>query len=252
MVVGRDHTLLLDAGSSPAHVHELLIANARPPRYVALTHWHWDHIFGAAELGVPVIAHALTAEHLAIMAGYDWSDAALDARVQTGEESIGCARDVKIELPEPRQVTIAVPDLVFHTTLDIDLGGGITCHIQHVGGDHSDDCSVMFVEPDKVLFVGDCLCEASSYHPAQYYTRKRLYPLLDTLFGFDPQLVVEGHNPEVMNRAAFESLANKMRQAGDWVERLGADEAAVLAGSDEELRDMVHSFSVGRAFEASR
>ena len=53
-VVGSDHTLLLDSGSSPSHVRLLLdglaAAGAPPPRYVALTHWHWDHVFGAAEL----------------------------------------------------------------------------------------------------------------------------------------------------------------------------------------------------------
>ena len=191
------------------------------------------------------------------MAGYDWSDAALDERVKTGEESVGCARDVKIELPEPRHVTIAVPDLVFQTALSIHLGGGVTCHIVHVGGDHSADSSVMLVEPDKVLFLGDCLYSASSYHPAPYYTRKRLYPLLDTLFGLDPQIVVEGHTPEVMSRPDFEALTRIMRSAGKWSDQVGDDEEAVLAAvqrelnqePDEDMRDIVHSFILGRAYE---
>ena len=261
-VVGSEHTLLLDAGSSPAHVRQLLdgltAARVRPPRYVTLTHWHWDHVFGAAELGVPVIAQTLTADRLATMAGYDWSNAALDERVKTGEEIIECARDVKIELPEPRHVTIAVPDLVFQTALDVHLGGGVTCHIQHVGGDHSADSSVMMVEPDKVLFLGDCLYDASGYEPARYYTRRQLYPLLDTLLGFDPQCVIEGHGPAVISRAEFEALANKMRRAGKLVEQLGADEVAVLAAvqtetgqePDEDMREIVNSFIIGRAFEA--
>ncbi|MBI5957789.1 MAG: MBL fold metallo-hydrolase, partial [Chloroflexi bacterium] len=217
-----------------------------------------DHIFGAADLGVPVIAHTLTADRLAIMAGYDWSDAAVDERIKTGEEVIECARDIKIELPEPRHVTIAVPDLVFQTTLDVHLGGGVICHIQHVGGDHSADSSVIMIEPDKVLFLGDCLYEASAYHPARYYTRKRLYPLLDTLVGFDPQYIVEGHTPEVMLRAEFGTLANQLRRAGKLVEQFGADEAAIRAAAqtetgqepDEDMREIISSFIIGRAFEA--
>jgi glyoxylase-like metal-dependent hydrolase (beta-lactamase superfamily II) len=260
-VVGSSHVLLLDSGSSPAHVHQLLdglaSAGVRPPRYVALTHWHWDHVFGAAALEVPVIAQSLTAARLALMAGYDWSDAALDERVTTGEEIIECARDVKIELPEPRHVQITVPDLVFQATLDVDLGGGVICHIQHVGGDHSPDSSVMWVEPDKLLFLGDCLCEGSGYQPARCYTRKRLYPLLDTLLGFDPQYVVEGHVPAVMLHGEFEALVSKLRRAGQLVEQFGADQAAVLEAihtetgqePDDDWREIVNSFTIGRAFE---
>ncbi|HEX2906499.1 MAG TPA: MBL fold metallo-hydrolase [Phototrophicaceae bacterium] len=260
-VVGGDHTLLLDAGSSPTHVRPLvagLAALGAPPlRYVALTHWHWDHVFGAAAVGVPVIAHRLTADRLAVMAGYDWNDAALEARVQAGTEIIGCASDIKIELPEPRQVTIAVPEIVFDTALELRLGGGITCRMQHVGGDHSPDSAVMFVEPDGVLFLGDCLCEGSGYEPARCYTRRRLYPLLETLYGFNPQLVVEGHLSTVTPRAEFDALAAKMRLAGRLVEQLGADEAAVLAAAqaqtgqmpDDELREIVQAFIIGRAFE---
>jgi glyoxylase-like metal-dependent hydrolase (beta-lactamase superfamily II) len=261
--VGSEHTLLLDAGSSPTHVRQLLdglsAVNVRSPRYVALTHWHWDHIFGAADLGVPVIAQTRTAERLAVMAGYEWSDAALDERVKSGEEIIECARDVKLELPEPRHVTIAVPDLVFQTDLDVHLGGGITCHIQHVGGDHSPDSSVMMIEPDRLLFLRDCLCAGRGYQPARYYTRQQVYPLLSTLLGFAPHYVVEGHEPVVMSAVEFEDLANNMRCAGNLVERFGDDEAAVLAAvqaetgkkPDDDMREIVHGFMIGRPFEAS-
>lgn len=259
-VVGSEHTLLLDAGSSPAHIRHFLddlgAKNPHPPRYVALTHWHWDHVFGAAELGIPVIAHTLIADRLATMAAYDWSDAALDDRIKTGEESVMFGRDIKIELPEPRQVTIAVPDLVFQTSLDVSLGGGVTCHIQHVGGDHSPDSTVMFVEPDRVLFLGDCLYTASSYEPAPYYTRTRAYRLLDTLLSFDPQVIVGGHDPEVMNRAEFKTLADTMRRIGTLAEQL--DEDAMIRAvqtetgqePDDLMREIIHGFVIGRAFEA--
>jgi glyoxylase-like metal-dependent hydrolase (beta-lactamase superfamily II) len=262
-VAGSEQTLLLDAGSSPAHVRRMLDglaqASIRPPRYLALTHWHWDHVFGAAEPGTPVIAHALTAERLAVMAGYDWGDAAIAGRVKTGEEVAVCARDIQIELPEPRHVTIAAPDLVFQTALDVRLGGGVTCHIQYVGGDHSADSSVMMVGPDRVLFLGDCLYSASAYLPAPYYTRRNLYPLLDVLLGFDPQVVIWGHEPQLMGRAEFDVLAGHMRLIGGLVEQLGADEPGVQAALraeigvdlDENLRELIESFILGRDFETT-
>lgn len=260
-VAGGEHTLLLDAGSSPSHARQVLdglaSAGVHPPRYLALTHWHWDHVFGAAEPGTPVIAHELTVDRLAVMAGYDWSDAAIAGRVKTGEEVAVCARDIRIELPEPRQVTIAVPDLVFQTALDFRLGGGVTCHIQHVGGDHSADSAVVMVQPDRMLFLGDCLYSASAYLPASYYTRRNVYPLLETLLGFDPQIVIWGHDPRLMERAEFDILADHMRLIGGLVERLGADEAGVQAAvraeiaeePDEDLREIIESFILGRDFE---
>lgn len=252
-VVGTEHTLMLDAGASAAHVHLFLDAlkaeNVRLPRYVALSHWHWDHVFGAAELNLPLIAGSLTADGLQVLSGYEWGDAALDARVATGEEIIMCASDIKAELPEPRDVRIVLPEIVFEKSLDIHLGGGVTCHLQHVGGDHAPDAVVAYIAPDKVLFLGDCLYEAI-YTPVRYYTPKRLFPLLDAVLGFDAELFVEGHNPDAMTRAELEALANKLRLAGTLVEQTGPDEAAVFKAAeahlpDEDMESFLRAFIAG-------
>jgi glyoxylase-like metal-dependent hydrolase (beta-lactamase superfamily II) len=256
-VIGANHTLMLDAAASDAHaqlfLNALRDAGVRLPRYVALTHWHWDHIFGAAELGLPLIAHHLTAEQIAIQAGYTWDDAALDARVAAGLEILMCANDIKVELPEPRNVRILLPDIVFDGTLDFDLGGGVSCHIRHVGGDHAHDACVMHVAPDGVLFLGDSLCEAI-YTPQRYFTGEKLFPLLETVLSFDAHYFIEGHNDIVMTRVQMEALAAQMRLAGDLVARVGTDETAVLAAAaaetggapDEELTDLVRAFIVGQ------
>jgi glyoxylase-like metal-dependent hydrolase (beta-lactamase superfamily II) len=77
-VVGDRRTLMLDAGSSNAHARTFLDAlwaeSAARPSAVVYTHSHWDHVFGGAELGGQVIAHALTAEKLIELAARDWSD----------------------------------------------------------------------------------------------------------------------------------------------------------------------------------
>ena len=62
-VEGERATIWLDAGSSPAHTREFLDALASEgvakPTHVVLTHSHWDHVFGADELGAHVVAHEL-------------------------------------------------------------------------------------------------------------------------------------------------------------------------------------------------
>src|SRR3954447_19420006 len=75
-VVGTNRTLMLEAGASAAHVRLFLdaLTNMQVPQpdLVALTHWHWDHIFGAAELNIPIIAHTQTATEIAVQASYQW------------------------------------------------------------------------------------------------------------------------------------------------------------------------------------
>jgi glyoxylase-like metal-dependent hydrolase (beta-lactamase superfamily II) len=157
-------------------------------------------VFGAAELGAIVVAHSLTAEALRELAETDWSDEALAGRVSSGEVSAAHAENVKEELPSPRDVRIAPADVLFEDGLDFDLGG-VTVRVRHVGGDHAADSCVMHVEPDGVLFLGDCLYEA----PSGGLTG--LAPALHrAVLSFEANLFVEGHSESVLTRAELEQL----------------------------------------------
>jgi glyoxylase-like metal-dependent hydrolase (beta-lactamase superfamily II) len=199
---------MLDAGSSAEHTRLFLDGLAAetvgPPSLVVLTHSHWDHVFGAAELAVPVIAHALTAEALRELAATDWTNEALDRRVAAGEASPEHAANVKEELPSPRSVRIATADIVFQEGLDFDLGE-VTVQVRHVGGDHAADSSVMYVEQDRVLFLGDCLYEA----PSGGYTAERITRLTDAVLAFDAELYIEGHRETVLSRAEIDEILSK-------------------------------------------
>lgn len=163
-VVGESATLMLDAGASDAHARLFLDAlaaeNVAPPIAVVLTHSDWDHVFGAAEVGAPVIAHQLTDIALAELAATDWSDEALDARVAAGVRSPEHAANIKAEMPAPRNVRVARADTHFEDGLELELGG-VNVQVRHVGGDHADDSSVIYVTQDGVLFLGDALYEST-------------------------------------------------------------------------------------------
>lgn len=259
-VVGARRTLMLDAGASDAHARQFLDGLAErdipAPNQLVLTHWHWDHVFGAAEFGVSVIAHRETAAKLAQLAERDWSDAGLEHHIALGEQTPGGAEHIKQELPEPRHVRIAPASITFDSRLDVALGGGVTCQIQHVSGDHASDSSVIYVQPDRLLFLGDCLYDAI-YTPRRHYTLKRLFPLLDALSTFDAEHVVEGHGSKVMTRAEFEELIEKMRLAGTLVQQFGADEAAILTAyqaqtgiaPDEDAKYFIRALITGLEFE---
>jgi len=258
-VVGKNHTLMLDGAASDAHaklfLDALAAASVPRPDTIALTHWHWDHIFGAAELGVPVIAHSLTAKEITIQAGYEWTDTALDERVASGKEIAFCADNIKLELPQPRLIRFTQPDIVYRDSLDMNLCD-VTIHLQHVGGDHAADSCVMHIMPDRVLFLGDCLYDAI-YTPVRHYTTKKLFPLLDTILSFDADYYVEGHTPTVMSRAELVEIVDKMRLVGTVVDQIGADKAGVTAAVmaqigkplDEDTLGFIQTFIAGRKLE---
>ena len=170
---GRDATILLDVGASVAHtggfLRELEALGLPPLRLAVLTHWHWDHSFGGAALAAPIAAHRMTAAELAREAALDWSDAALDARVQSGAELAFCAEMIRVELPDRSDLRIVEPVVVFGDEgLELQLGG-VTCTVRHVGGDHAADSCVIHVVEDGLLFLGDCLYERL-HAPEPHYT----------------------------------------------------------------------------------
>lgn len=235
-IVGTSDVVMLDAGASAAHARQFLDQlnehGIPAPTYVALTHWHWDHVFGAAEVGAQVVAQNQTAGKLLELAKRDWSDAGLERQISQDEGTAEGAGHIKEELPTPRTVCIAPPVIVFDDSLELRLGS-VTCQIKHVGGDHATDSSVMFVLPDRVLFLGDCLYDAI-YAPQRHYTMERLLPLLDTLETFDAAYYVEGHDAKVSTRAEFDLYTSKMREAAQLVQAIGADEGKVFAASEEK------------------
>jgi len=235
-VAGDRWTLMLDAGSSAAHTREFLdglsAAGVARPAAVAYTHCHWDHVLGGAELGGFVIAHALTAERLLELAARDWSDEGLDRRVAEGLASAGFAAHVKTELPSPRTVEVALADVVFEDGLDIDLGD-VVVHVRHVGGDHSPDSCVMHVEPDDVLFLGDCIGASSK----GVMTAEAAFALRDAVLGFGAEHFVEGHHPEVSSSHDMGELFEKMSVAEEAVR-----EGRELAEPDEDTEYFLTAF----------
>lgn len=240
-VAGDRWTLMLDAGSSEAHTREFLdalsAARIAHPAAVVYTHAHWDHVLGGAELGGLVIAQALTAERLLELAALDWSDEGLDRRVAEGLASPEHSAHVKAELPSPRAVEVAPADLVFEDGLDIDVGS-VVVRVRHVGGDHSPDACAMLVEPDGVLFLGDCVGAS----PNGVMTAESAFALRDVVLGYGAHHFVEGHHPSVSSRREMEELFEKMRVAEEAVR-----EGWTIADPDEDTAYFLAAFGAGRS-----
>jgi len=254
-ISGRWGTLLVEAGNSPAHANLFLSELARvkitAPKFLMLTHWHWDHVFGTSAIDLPTFAHRETRRIVAEMAQLDWSDEALERRVEAGLEIEFCRDMIKAELPDRSDLTIRPPDIAFSQQIELDLGG-VTCHIAHVGGDHAADSSIVFIPEDQVIFLGDCIY-MDIYHPVRRYTPQKLFPLLDQLLAYDAAFYLAAHDPEPISRAMLAEEATVLKTVGQTVEQMGHNRAAILAGLTatigealtNEYLDIVDAFLAG-------
>jgi glyoxylase-like metal-dependent hydrolase (beta-lactamase superfamily II) len=229
-VTGERATLLVDAGNSPAHARLFLAELARlqvaPPQFLVLTHWHWDHVFGAATIGLPTLVHQETRRRVVEMAGWDWGDTALDERVAAGIEIEFCRDMIKAELPDRSDLILRPPDISFTDRVDLDLGG-VSAQLIHVGGDHATDSTIVYIPEDRVVFMSDCLAP-DLYHQPPRYTPRRLFPLVDQLLQCEADFYLMGHNPEPTPRSELAAYTSRLKLIGQLVERLGEDRAAIL------------------------
>lgn len=159
---GERAALLYDAGNSEANVdmlkEELKAAGQPMPDYLALSHWHWDHSYGAAFWGCPIIAGRETDEWLRRMSRWTWDDEAMAKRVETGEDITFCCDMIKREYPDRSKIKIVAADVTFDGRLTIDLGG-VTAELIHCKGPHSSDSVLCYVPEDRFLFLGDSNCK---------------------------------------------------------------------------------------------
>ncbi|MBT2668835.1 MBL fold metallo-hydrolase [Bacillus sp. ISL-4] len=195
VVVGDNRSLMIDAGNSEAHANyflkELKEHGIPLPSIVVLTHWHWDHIFGLSALNMLSVASIQTKAKIEKLVSYEWTDSALEERVKSGLEIEFCANAIKKEFGSERNIIISLPDLAFDQRIELDIGG-VSCLLQHVGGDHSPDSIVVYIKEEKILFLGDSIY-ADIYSNKRNYTTQRTIQLLDTIDQFDAEIYVLSH-----------------------------------------------------------
>ncbi|MBQ4546325.1 MAG: MBL fold metallo-hydrolase [Oscillospiraceae bacterium] len=162
LIVGEKFSLLYDAGNSAKHVEKLkseLSEQGLPrPDFVLLSHWHWDHSFGAKFWNAPVIAGRKTDEQLQKVAEWQWDDISMENRIESGEDIVFCSEMIKREYPDRNKIEVVPADIVFEGRMSINLGG-ISCEIIHAKGPHSEDSVICYIPSEKFLFLGDANCK---------------------------------------------------------------------------------------------
>ncbi|WP_214767243.1 MULTISPECIES: MBL fold metallo-hydrolase [unclassified Exiguobacterium] len=222
LIVGAKRSLMIDAGNSSRHaalfLEEVERQGLKKPDLLALTHWHWDHIFGLKEMNLPAMATKRTVARIEQMLDYDWTDEALEARIEQGIEIPFCADAIKLEFGPTRDIAVQLPDIQFEGELVVDLGD-VHCILREVENDHSPGSLLVYIPEERVLFLGDAMY-ADIFSAKWNYTVERMTLLLDTIAEYDAAYYVWSHG-EAMPREAFEKEVAMLRQAMDVTERAG-------------------------------
>ena len=220
MVVGSKKTLMIDAGNSEEHMHyflnELQKREVPNPDLVVLTHWHWDHIFGLSALPDTVsITSKETEREMEKLIPFSWSDEAIDARVNEGVEIEFCAKAIKEEYTNHRNIKITLPDITIEKRAEINLGD-VTCIVQQVGGDHAADSVIVYIKEEKILFLGDCIYPRM-YAEKVHYTISETLRLLDVLETFDAETFIPSHQQPI-SKEAFDKEVVMLRTIAKYTE----------------------------------
>lgn len=263
-IVGERAVLLFDANGTPAAAEGVLAALRRitslPVRYLVLSHWHWDHWYGAevyarAFPGMEIIAHERTR---ALMAGpaiafnQPGLDTQLPAHVAAVEQRLAQLRQSqdsaaarvarhlegdRFFLSQKRAVRHTLPTRTVRDSLTLDLGGR-TVQVRHHDRAITPGDLFLHLPAEGVVVLGDLLINPITF--ALFCYPSGWMRTLDAIAALAPTLLVPGHGEAMSDdrllRATRSLLAREYEVAralkGKGVS-VDSARAAILA--DEEV-----------------
>jgi glyoxylase-like metal-dependent hydrolase (beta-lactamase superfamily II) len=179
--------VVIDALGSPplAHqlLHEIRQLTALPVKYVIVTHYHADHIYGLQvfkEAGATIVAHALAREYLA-------SEAAKQ-RLEISRKDIAPWVDEHTRLVPP-DLWVGEDHPRADTTLKL---GTVEFVLRPVGPSHTPEDLVVHVPALGVLFAGDLVFRGRLPFVGQADSGGWIRAL-DRMLALQPAVVVPGH-----------------------------------------------------------
>ena len=187
--VTDEGVVVVDALGSPALAQELLreIHRVTPHaiRYVVVTHYHADHIYGLqtlAQAGAKVIGHASAREYLN-------SDTA-QRRLEASRIELAPWIDANTRLV-PADQWLNTQETRFRL-------GSMDFVVDHVGPAHTPEDVVVFVPQLGVLFAGDLFFQGRIPFVGQADSRLWIQAL-NRLMKYQPKIVIPGHGPASTN-----------------------------------------------------
>jgi cyclase len=231
VVVNDDDVLLVDSHITPAAATELLAELRRitdkPVRYVANTHWHFDHVHGNQVYppDVEIIGHEATREVIASggsVSGrsYESFIGALPAQIAAMEATLDTMTDAtaRAELEaalerqrtyyaQTREVVPTPPNVTLSQRMTLFRGREI--EFLFFGRGHTNGDVVVYLPDDRVLISGDLITAGIPYMGDGFVDE---WPdTLEHLKSLDFDWIVPGHGAAFQDRARIGYLQAYLR-----------------------------------------
>ncbi|NUW41146.1 MBL fold metallo-hydrolase [Nonomuraea rhodomycinica] len=210
LIAGADAALIVDAGITPdvsRTIQEMAAElTDRPLRYLINTTYHGDHTFGNLAFPAETVIVSSRANRA------NMTDLGYEKRVRSGnmygDEALFDA-----------VTTWRLPDVVFDSFAEIDLGGR-TVQLWHFGPGNGPGDTVVYVPDTRVAWTGNLLCHAGIAHmllqggPEPYIATmramKEALPDLET--------IIPGHGPAGDGHAAVDTLISYLERLHEEVD----------------------------------
>ena len=184
-VVTDEGVVVIDALGSPTLANELIAEIRRitpkPIRYLIVTHFHADHIYGLQAfkaVGATIIAHPAGREYL---------------NSETAQRRLEASRQDLFPWIDERTQLLGADRWLDDKDSTLVLGGQ-SLRIRHVGPAHTPEDLVVFVPNAGVLFAGDLVFRGRIPFVGQADSRQWIASL-NVLLDMSPRLLVPGHGP---------------------------------------------------------
>ncbi len=160
-IITPTQTVLIDTGNCHNHAREVIAAlgriNAPPISHLIYTHHHWDHIFGGQIYDVPIVAHMVCEFRVIEYAKNPWSHEHVERvirEIPALTPSFSALRDLMRD--DWGNFHIVLPSIIIRKKADFFPLDGVNLLIEHIGGNHADDSTLVTVVEDNVMFMADC------------------------------------------------------------------------------------------------
>ena len=244
-ILSDSGVLVFDANGTPAAARavlgEIRKLTRQPVRYLVLSHWHWDHWYGAevyrrAFPGIEIISHRVTR---ALMLGpaLAFNQPGLDEQIPAHIQAVA-ARIKQIADSDPRSPDLprlrrhlaldrdflaqkrgarhTVATLTFDDSLTIHLGGR-RIQVLHYDRAITPGDAFLYLPDDRVLITGDLLVNPITFTLGSYPAG--WIGTLSRLDSLDARVIVPGHGEPLHDKVLLEATLAAARQ----LRRLGRD-----------------------------
>jgi glyoxylase-like metal-dependent hydrolase (beta-lactamase superfamily II) len=202
-VVTGDGVVVFDALGTPSLGWALLAAirkvTDKPVRYVVLSHYHADHIYGL---------QAFRDHTQAVIVAQDRAREYKEQDEEIADERAGARLAQRRDALAPwvnDKTRVVPPDITFNDRLTLTLGGK-TFRMIYAGPAHSASDMMMMVEPDGALFAGDIVQNGRvPFMNSDDVDTKQWLKGLQEVGRLEPQFIIPGHGQP--STAAKEAIA---------------------------------------------